>query len=91
MNGKVTVTKGGLTIFEGRATRLYQAIVIKRALKAAKIGIRMNRHMSPTALLRTAGNITGKTYKRGQYDEAVYDLGEWVTNQHPEMEIVKET
>ena len=42
------------------------------------VGPAANKAWTPTARLRTAGNITGKTYKRGQYDLAVKDLEAWI-------------
>jgi hypothetical protein len=55
--------------------RTYQAVVVAKALKLyAKTGMKANRAYTPTNMLRTAGNITGKKYKRGQYMVAHDDL-----------------
>ena len=57
----------------------YRAIVLKHGLMLyAKTGMKPNRAYTPTAMLRTAGQITGKAYKRGQYQEAIADLTAWI-------------
>ena len=62
---------------DGVAT--YQAIAIKHGLKLyAACGIKPNRAWTPTAMLATAGRITGKTYKRGQFQQAIADLECWI-------------
>ncbi len=58
---------------------MYRVIVLKSALKMyAESGIRPNRAYTPTAMLKAAGSITGKTYKRGQHKQAAADLGSWL-------------
>jgi hypothetical protein len=60
----------------------YRAIALKHGLKLyADCGIKPNRMWTPTAMLKAAGGITGKTYKRGQYQMAVFDLTAWI-NEH---------
>lgn len=71
-------TSGTVSFVGADATKLYQAKVVVQGLKACKKGSRLNRAYTPTALLRTAGNITGKVYKRGAYDQAVSDLQTWI-------------
>jgi len=62
---------------DGVAT--YRAITIKHGLKFyAKTGVKPNRGWTPTAMLRAAGEITGNTYKRGEYDRASADLQAWI-------------
>ncbi len=68
----------------GSGVFVVQAVIIKSALKACKIGLRVNRAYTPTACLRTAGNITGRTFKRGQYDEAIAALETWIAEQKKE-------
>jgi hypothetical protein len=67
-------------VFSGPAgVATYQALAIKHALKLyAKTGMKVNRNYTPTNMLRTAGNITGKTYKRGQFQQAIDDLEAWL-------------
>lgn len=74
----ISITDHSTSYVGQDATRVFQAKVVRSALKSAKIGLRMNRQMTPTALLRTAGNITGQTFKRGQYDAAIEALTEWI-------------
>ena len=68
------------TVFSGpQGVATYRAIVIKHGLKLyAKTGMQPNRAYTPTAMLRTAGQITGKAYKRGQYAQAIADLESWI-------------
>lgn len=42
----------------------------------AKTGIKANKSYTPTNMLRTASKITGKTFKRGQYEAASEALRE---------------
>jgi hypothetical protein len=57
----------------------YAAIVLRSAIKLyAKTGMRANRSYTPTAMLAKAGEITGKTFKRGQFAEAQQALTEWL-------------
>ena len=57
----------------------YRAIALKHGLKLyADTGMKPNRAWTPTAMLRTAGEITGQTYKRGQYRQAIRDLTVWI-------------
>lgn len=67
-------------VFTGEAgVATYRAITIKHGLMLyAKTKMKPNRAWTPTAMLRTAGQITGKTYKRGQYEQAIADLTAWI-------------
>ncbi len=58
--------------FEGpEAVGRYRAVVIAHALLLyANTGIKVNRSYTPTAMLRAASDITGNTYKRGEYVRA---------------------
>lgn len=40
----------------------------------AKTGLKPNRAYTPTNMLKAATDITGKTYKRGQYQQAADDI-----------------
>ena len=61
--------------FSGSDVGIFQAIVLASALKLyAKSGMKVNASYTPTNMLRTAGQITGKHYKRGQFEEAATDL-----------------
>ena len=69
----------GVTAYVGPdATRLLHALSVKHALKAIKHGMRLTRTATPKASLERAGKITGKVYKRGQYDQAIADVDQWI-------------
>lgn len=55
--------------------RAYQILVVRKGLQACKIGMRLNRAYTPTRLKRMAENLTGKTFKRGDYDGMAAALG----------------
>ena len=69
-----------MTTFTGTAgVTTFQAIVLRKAIELyQKTGMKPNRAYTPTNMLRTAGRITGKTFKRGQYAQAIAALTEWV-------------
>ena len=67
----------------GTEVATYRALAIKHGLKLyAKTGIKPNRDWTITAMLQTAGRITGKSYKRKQIQEAITDLDAWVKGRH---------
>ena len=39
--------------------------------------MQVNRAYTPTAMLKAASGITGKTYKRGQHQQAADDIKVW--------------
>ena len=56
---------------EASPVRAFQARTIARALRLyAKTGLKPNRAYTPSAMLATASNITGLTFKRGEYERA---------------------
>ena len=67
------------TAFDGPdAVAYFRATVIYHGLRLyAKTGMKPNRAYSPSAMLRVAGEITGKSYKRGEYLLAADDLETW--------------
>lgn len=73
----------GGTVFAGpSAVNVYRATAISVALKFyAKTGMKINRAYTPTAMLAAANEITGHSYKRGQYEAAAQGLKEWATKQ----------
>ena len=79
-----------MTTFSGtRGVTTFQAIALKHGLLLyAKTGMKPNRAWTPSAMLKTAGHITGHTYKRGNYAGAVVDLERWIAEHgaaHGEM------
>ena len=84
-------SKGEVTSYVGPdATRYYQVKVLMSGLGMLKQGIKINRHATPTILLKMAGQYTGKQYKQRQYDEALADLQIWATNMLLALPIVTE-
>ena len=54
---------------------LYRVCALKVGLKLyARTKILPGRAWTPSAMLRSAGTITGKVYKRGEYLRAAQDL-----------------
>jgi len=92
MNNEIKVTSTH-TVFSGeRATRLFQAGVILGAMKLyAKTGMKANRAYTPKNMLLTAGNIVGKTYKRGQMQRAIEDLASWMLEEKKTIPVITET
>jgi len=69
----------GVRAFVGLdATRLAHARTVYISLKACKAGMRLTRTATPTRSFELASKITGKTYKRGQYDQAMADVRAWI-------------
>jgi len=68
------------TVFSGPAgVQTYRAIALKQGLKMyAQHGMKPNRAWTPSNMLRAAGQITGHTYKRGHYVQAILDLEAWL-------------
>jgi hypothetical protein len=66
--------------FTGRdGVSTYCAVAIKHGLLMyARHKMKPNRAWTPTAMLKAAGSITGKTYRRGAYLEAAQDLEAWL-------------
>lgn len=77
MTGRIVKTEVG-TVYEGSATRIFQAAVVKTGLKLAQKGLRVNAHITPTMLMAKAAEITGKKYKRRDYVKAIDDLDAWI-------------
>ncbi|MCA1452857.1 hypothetical protein I6F35_06430 [Bradyrhizobium sp. BRP22] len=70
---------GGITFAGPDAVALYAATTLWAALGLyIKSGIKVNRAYTPTKMLAAAGQITGKTYKRGQHQLARDDLKIWM-------------
>jgi len=54
---------------------VFVLITLKSAIKLyVKTGVKANRAYTPTNMLAKAGEILGKTYKRGQLPLALVDL-----------------
>lgn len=78
-NGITHHAGGGMSIVGEEAMKLYGAAVLRSAIKLyLKTGMRANRMYTPTNMLFAAGTYTGKTYKRGQLQQAFDDLDVWL-------------
>ena len=76
---RIEVGKGGTGFVGPAAVGVFRAITIKHAIRFyAKTGMKVNRAYTPSAMLRAAGEITGKTFKRGAYTEAADALDAWL-------------
>lgn len=69
-----------MATFVGAAgVQTYRAIVLKSGLALyAGTGMKPNRAYTPGNMLRAAGSITGKAYRRGAYAQAIADLEAWL-------------
>lgn len=72
------VTGGGVSIFRAATIASAMRLYIKTGMKA-------NRAYTPTNMLAAAGQILGKTYKRGQLQQAADDLDAWVKEQREKL------
>lgn len=67
-----------MDVFVGDDVVRFQAVSLASALKLyAKTGIKANRAYTPTAMMRTAQKITGKTFASRDYMGASKALLEW--------------
>jgi hypothetical protein len=67
------------TVLRGRdQVNFYRAAATRGALRLCSAGMRPSRGLTVADLLRVAGEYTGKTYKRGQVQQAIEDLTKWV-------------
>ena len=55
----------------------FQVTIIRGHLRCMAKGMTHSK-INKTAVLAAAGRITGKKYKRGQYDLAANDLTKWL-------------
>lgn len=79
-DSEITVTASGSVCYSGKDTvSLFRAITIKTSIDFyAKTKMKMTGHLTPSLMLQIAGEYTGKTYKRGQYNQASEDLAVWI-------------
>lgn len=86
------ITRGSASIgFVGPdAVALFRAVVIGSALRTyAQTGLRMNRAYTPTAMLKAATGITGKTYRRGEHLKAADDIKVWCDAMRAALPVVE--
>jgi len=76
---EITSGPGGVCFAGHDAVQLYRAIALRSGIALySRTGMKPNRAWTPTAMLATAGSITGRTYKRGQFQQAFDDLEAWI-------------
>jgi hypothetical protein len=81
MDSYISVGPHGSTFSGPDAIRLQQAITLRSAIKMYVMSsgqIIPTRGMGITKMLKLAGGVTGKTYKRSQTAEAQQDLHIWI-------------
>lgn len=79
-NSYIQATPGaGMTFVGHDAVALYRAMALVSGLKLLRVGIRPHRTLTATRALTLASDITGKPYKRYQYDAAITDLQAWIS------------
>ena len=77
---EISVSAHGSVMFSGRdAVELYRAMSLRSAIDLyAKSKLKMTRRLTPSLMLQLAGEYTGNSYKRGQYEQASRDLSVWI-------------
>jgi hypothetical protein len=66
-----------VTTIENPGRAKVQAIFLRAHLRLLAAGMK-NSQLSGTQILAKAGQITGNTYKRGQYEQALADLTTYI-------------
>ena len=70
---------GGISLVGPDAINLYRAVMLASSLRLyAKTGMIPTRGVTAMVMLKIAKEYTGKTYKRGQYEQAAQDVDVWV-------------
>jgi len=90
MDSYVKKFDGG-TVFVGPdATRLLHARTVLASIRAIQKGMRLTKTATPTRTLALAGALTGKTYKRGQYEAAAHDVKLWIVTMEAALPMIHE-
>jgi hypothetical protein len=88
---KVSMTGGPASYIGPDAVALFRVTVLRTGLRIyAKHKLRVNRGYSPSAMLKAASQITGRTYTRGQYLSAAADLTAWIEAMKAALPIIME-
>lgn len=84
--------KGQCTTFVGPdATNYVRAEVLASSLGLyAKAKILPTRGVTATDLLKMATGYTGKTYKRGQYEQAAADVKKWANEMKAALPVTRD-
>lgn len=92
-DSEIRHTDGGTSLTGPDAMLFIKAVHLKAALGLhvkTEGRMRMTRSASPTRLLALAADITKKTYKRGQYQQAADDLKIWIETMRAALPITDE-
>ena len=66
------------TVFTGTDVQIFQALSLASSISLfQKTGMLPTRGVTATKMLKLASGITGKTFKRRQYDQAIEALKEY--------------
>lgn len=78
MNSHIGYHKGHTSFVGPDAVAFFRATVLASGLELyTKHGIRPSRMWTPTTMLKAASEITGKRYRRGEYQKAADDVRLW--------------
>lgn len=73
------------------AVKWHGVVGLRAAIKMYKeAGIIPTHGVGITLMMRSATAITGKSYKRGQYDAAIADLTTWIQATLPTIPVIKD-
>jgi hypothetical protein len=90
-DNQITITKHSTTFSGPDATRLFQAIALRSAMKlTAKTGILPRRGFTKTVMLQQVAKLTWKDYRLRDFDQAIADLSAWIDKAKASMPIVRE-
>lgn len=86
----ISISKGG-TLFTGSdAVGLFAAMSLRSAIGLhRKCGMIPTRGLTITKMFARASQITGKSYKRGQHEQAENDLKIWIETMKSALPIVE--
>lgn len=84
-NGQCTTFVGADAVAYVRAQTLASALQLY-----AKHKIVPTRTVTPTKMLTMATGYTGKTYKRGQYQQAADDVAKWAAEMKAALPVVEQ-
>jgi hypothetical protein len=90
MDSYVKKFDGGMSFIGPDATRLLHARTVLMSIRAIQKGMRLTKTATPTRTLALAGAITGKAYKRGQYEAAAHDVKLWIVTMEAALPMIHE-
>lgn len=66
-----------MSVITGDQIPRFVVVALKGHCKMMAAGMSHSK-ISKTEMLRKAGEVTGKKYKRGQHEQAAIDLDQWL-------------